>query len=150
MKAGWVQARLGGIVGAFCEEHKLGWVFIKGGYTCFLDDPNRMRRPDISFIHRGRLPGEKLPKGYVSLAPDLAVEIVSHHDVLYDVDRRVQEYLQAGVRRVWVVNPDTCTIRIHRPNPDGTILELREDGELTGDDVLPNFRVPLCRIFPPK
>ena len=149
MEAGWVQLKIGRLIGDYCEEKGLGgWVQVEAPITCFPGDPNKMRRPDVSFIRRGRLPGDRPPKGCASVAPDLAVEVVSPNDLQSEMDRKVQEYLQAGVRRVWVVNPDTRTARIHRP--DGTILELREDNDLSGEDVLPDFRCPVRSLFPPK
>ena len=55
--------------------------------------------------------------------------------------RNFNEYLGAGVRLVWVVNPPTRTVRVHRA--DGTVADLREADELAGEDVLPGFR---CRV----
>lgn len=99
----------------------------------------------MSFIRFGRLPAEQPPEGHIRIAPDLAVEVVSPHDLAYDVDSKVEDYLQADVRLVWVVNPVTRTVRVHRPDGPGTTLRL--DDELTGGDVLPGFRCPLRDIF---
>src|SRR5262249_10914622 len=96
-------------------------------------------------IHAGRLPGDELPDGHVTIPPDLAVEVVSPNDLFYEVDRKVQEYLQAGVRLVWVVNPDCRLGWVHRA--DGSVGCVREQDELTGEDVLPAFRCPLRLIF---
>ena len=148
MEACLVQGELARLLGNHCIEHRAGRMVVESGFTCFPEDPNKMRRPDVAVICPGRLPGDVIPKGYASVAPDLAVEVVSPGDLLYEVERKVREYLQAGVRRVWVVNPDTRTVRIHRP--DGTIQELREDGELTGEEVLPKLRFPVRGIFPPN
>jgi Uma2 family endonuclease len=98
-------------------------------------------------IRKGRLPGERFPEGYVRIAPDLAVEVISPNDLAYEVDDKVEEYLRAGVRLVWVVNPQTRTVRIHRA--DGSIAQRREGEDLTGDDVLPGFVCPLAAVFPP-
>lgn len=148
MEAAGCAAQLSGLLTVHCNARNAGWVFVEGPFTCYPDDPGKMRRPDVAFVRRGRFPGERPPKGCASVAPDLAVEVVSPNDLQSEVDRKVHEYLQAGVKRVWVVNPDVRTVRIHRP--DGTILELREDGELTGEDVLPDFRCPVRSLFPPK
>lgn len=147
-EAAWCATRLARLLDAHCDVHKLGWVMGEAPFTCFPDDPNMMRRPDVAFVRRGRLPGERPPKGAVCVAPDLAVEVVSPSNLQSEVDRKVHEYLQAGVRRVWIVNPDVRIVRIHRP--DGTGLDLREDGELSGEDAVPDFRCPVRSLFPPR
>ena len=66
-------------------------------------------------------------------------------DKFYEVDRKVLEYLEAGVRLVWVVNPDCRHVWVNRH--DGSVQRLREQDELNGEDVLPGFRCPLRLIF---
>lgn len=130
----------------FCRSQSLGWAFPEGtSFQCFPEDPRRVRRADVSYIRFGRLPGEQPPEGHIRMEPDLAVEVVSPNDLAYDVDGKVEDYLGAGVRLVWVVNPATRTVRVHRP--DGPGVTLRADDELTGDDVLPGFRCPVRDLF---
>ena len=94
------------LLGAFCKGHCLGWVFPgECSYQCFPDAPKKVRKPDVSFIRRGRLPGERIPEGHVPIPPDLAAEVISPNDLAYETDKKVEEYLGAGVRLVWVVNP---------------------------------------------
>jgi Uma2 family endonuclease len=82
---------------SFCKEHRLGWVFGSDcGYQCYPDDPTRVRKPDVSFIRMGRLPNEQAPDGHILIAPDVAVEVVSPHDLVYEIETKVQEYLGAG------------------------------------------------------
>lgn len=64
-----------------------------------------IRVPDVSFVAAGRLAGERPPEGFPDLAPDLAVEVLSPDDRSRDVLDKVGEYLQAGVRLVWVIDP---------------------------------------------
>jgi len=109
--------------------------------------PNTVRRPDVSFIRLGRLPREELPKGHCTLAPDLPVKVVSPNELVYELDQKIGEYLEAGVRLVWVVHPDARTVEIHRPDSPGTIL--RENDELSGEDVLPGFRCAVRDLFVP-
>jgi Uma2 family endonuclease len=107
-----------------------------------------VRKPDVSFIRRGRLPDERLPKGHVTIPPDLAVEVLSPNDLADEVDEKVKEYLEAGVLVVWVVFPKTRTVQIHRA--DGPIVKLTETDELSGEEVLPGFRCRVGEIFPPQ
>ena len=86
-------------------------------------------------------------KGHNRIAPDLAVESVSPNDLAYDVDEKVQDWLLAGTRLVWVVNPQTRTIEVHRAQRPGSIF--REGDELDGEDVLPGFRCQVKELFEP-
>ena len=145
--ASWVGGEINRLLGNFCHEHRVGWVFnAEASYQCFSDRPNLVRKPDVSFVRLGRLPKEEIPEGHTGIPPDLAVELVSPKDLFYEVDRKTSEYLQAGVRLVWVANPDTRIVYIYRK--DGSIVGLREADELTGGDVLPGFRCRVRDLFP--
>jgi Uma2 family endonuclease len=78
-------------------------------------------------------------------APDLAVEITSPSNRAPDVQEKVTDYLDAGVRLVWVVDPHTRTVTTHAP--DATARILRQTDTLNGGDVLPGFRLPLAGFF---
>jgi Uma2 family endonuclease len=141
-ESSYVGTRLSFFITRFCEDHPLGWVFgADNGYQCFPDRPNLVRRPDVSFVRLGRYPDNKLPEGYSTIPPDLAVEVISPNDLAYEIEEKVAEYLHAGVRLVWVVRPKSRTVLVHRA--DGTIQALREDDELDGEGVIPGFR---CRV----
>ena len=148
LESSWVNGRLLARLDRFSEEHALGWVFnAENGYQCFPQDPGRVRRPDVSFIRFGRLPGERLPEGWARIAPDLAIEVVSPNDTAYELDEKIEEYREAGVSLVWVINPKSRAVRVHRK--DGSVSYFREGEELSGEDVVPGFRCPLREIFPP-
>ena len=68
------------------------------------------------------------------------------NDTAYEIARKVQEYLGADVQLVWVVYPEQCMVEIYRA--DGSIALLKEKDDLTGEDVVPGFRVPVRDIFP--
>jgi len=131
---------------AFCEEHRLGRAWPADcGYQCFPDAPGLVRRPDVSFIRLGRLPGERVPAGPIRIAPDLAAEVLSPDDLDYETDQKIEQYLAAGVPLVWVLNPESRTILIYRA--DGTIHGLRVQDELSGEDVIPGFRCRVGELF---
>jgi Uma2 family endonuclease len=148
MLSSWVGSQVNRILGDFVVRNDLGWVFMADNlYRCF-SDPGKFRKPDVSFIRRERMTWEQLGQGYATIPPDLAVEVTSPNDLLHEVEEKVQEYLDAGVRLVWVVNPDLRAVRVHRPN--GTITGLRERDELSGEDVVPGFGCAVSAIFPPR
>jgi len=142
----YVATEINSLVRNFVREHKLGIVLQSDcGYQCFAEDANRVRKPDGSFIRVGRITREELSQGYIRVAPDLVIEVVSPHDTKYEVDVKIEELLAAGVRLVWVLNPETGTIDVHRL--DGTVGKLHQRDELSGEDVLPGFSCSVGLLF---
>jgi Uma2 family endonuclease len=145
----WVAGRLHRFIDIFVDDQELGWAWAADqGYACFPNSPRKVRFPDVSFVLKHRLTEGLTSEGFIFVPPDLAVEVVSPNDLAYEVESKVLEYLNAGVKLVWVIHPETRTAYIYRG--DGSGLWLREDGELSGEDVLPGFRCRLTSIFPAK
>ncbi len=132
----------------YLETNPLGKVLgADGGYRCFPHRPRLVRKPDVSFVRLARLPGERIPKGDITIPPDLAVEVVSPNDLYNEVDVKVSEYLDAGVPLVWVVNPEARSGCVY--GPDGSARGLRDADEIDGGDVLPGFRCRVADFLPP-
>lgn len=110
--------------------------------------PDLVRKPDVSFIRLGRLAGETIPKGWITITPDLAVEVVSPNDTVDKLDEKIQEYQKVGVPLIWVIYPNSRTVRIHRI--DATESLLHEHEELSGEEIIPGFRCSVAGIFPPR
>lgn len=108
-------------------------------------DPDSVRGPDVLFVSRGRWPHDQAPEGFLEVAPDLAVEVLSPHDVWKDVLEKVSEYLDAGVREVWVVDPELKTVQVFRPDAPPRILGSPD--VLESADVLPGFSCPVADFF---
>lgn len=105
-----------------------------------------VRIPDISFISWDRLPGRKLPKKPIPrLNIDLAVEVLSKANTKAEMDRKLREYLDAGARLVWYVEPKKRLVRVFTSEGRPTIL--RDGDVLDGGAVLPGFALPLTRLF---
>ncbi len=86
--------------------------------------PDTVRGPDLYLIQRKRLPDGHVIPGFLEIPPDLCVEVVSPHDLWKDVIAKVDEYLQAGVLEVWVIEPDERKIYVYRPDgPPRTFSE---------------------------
>ncbi|HEX5082836.1 MAG TPA: Uma2 family endonuclease [Blastocatellia bacterium] len=103
------------------------------------------RIPDVAFVLAERIPSDGMPEGVVDFPPDLAVEIISPNDVHDKVCEKVLEYLEAGVRQVWLVSQKLRSITIFRSLTDVQIFT--EDNELVSEDLLPGFRCSLKEVF---
>jgi Uma2 family endonuclease len=122
-----------------------GRSFVEATYRCFPHAPAMVRRPDVSFIAHSRLAAYQWGQGHLTIAPDLAVEVVSPNDEVLELDRKINDYFRAGVRRVWVINPEQQTLRVHRA--PGDLSELIGDADVSDDQLLPGFRCPLPGLF---
>lgn len=106
-------------------------------------------RPDVAFISFDRWPQTRgIPRSNAwPVVPDLAVEVVSPNDDMRNVIERVGTYFDVGVRLVWLVVPGRDLVYVHTSLTQVRMLARGED--LTGDPVVPGFRLPLANLFPP-
>lgn len=142
-----IAAGITGILHNHCRGHNLGWVLASElGYCCFPWKPGRIRRADVSFIRADRLTEDQLSEGFCSIPPDLAVEVVSPNDLVDKLDEKVDDYLRAGVRRVWVVRPAVRAVQVFRDDRSETWLWA--GNEVSGEDVIPGFRCKVDDFFP--
>lgn len=142
---GAVVLRIAGPLWQYVESERLGVVLAAETGFRLETDPDTVRAPDVSFVRRDRLPAGSLPTAFWTGAPDLAVEVLSPNDRVVEVDRKIADWLSAGASAVWVVNPRSQTIAIHRP--DTTLRTLSVHDTLDGEDVVPGFRLPVADIF---
>ncbi len=101
---------------------------------------------NLAFIETARLSAIGR-RGYAALAPDLAAEIVSPDDRPGELLGKVGEWLDAGTRLVWVLDPERGQARVYRA--DGGVAIVDASGSLDGEDVLPGFTCPLPEVFEP-
>ncbi|MXV72968.1 Uma2 family endonuclease [Candidatus Poribacteria bacterium] len=128
------------LLASHVRENKLGRLYIVET-TFQLGD--RVVKPDIGFVSTERLSEDKL-KGF-SVAPDLAIEIVSPTDKHYDATEKALAYLKAGTRLVWVIEPVAKTVMVYRSPTNISLLTY--DDILTGEDVVEGFTCPVAQLF---
>lgn len=135
---------LGSLLVPFIRARGLGRVV--GTDTGFIlsTNPDRVRALDIGFLSRERWPGP-LPKKFIPIAPDLAVEVVSPGDTASEIQEKVIEYLQAGTRLVWVLYPSNRTVNVFPTDGAPRLLDIH--GVLDGGDVLPGFQLSVRELF---
>lgn len=136
---------LGALLHSYASQHKLGQVFAaETGFKIHID-PDTVRAPDVAFVAQEHIPPTGVPRGYWELAPDLVVEVVSPNDSAADVQDKIEEWLNSGVRSVWVVYPDTQTIHVYCSLKQIRIL--KQGDTLDGGDVLPGFSCVVEKVF---
>lgn len=126
-------------------DRQLGRVYIDETAFVLSRDRAIVLCPDIAYVSAERLPPRSERRGFLDLAPDLAVEIVSPSDRMGQVNEKVAEHLREGVRLVWVVEPRALQVTVHRSDQEARTL--LQDDVIDGADVLPGFRLYVDRIF---
>lgn len=136
---------LGWHLTGYVRAQRLGKTYAAETGFMLARDPDTVRAPDVSFVRADRLPQGPSPDGYLDFAPDLAVEVVSPSDRLRAVTQKAMDYLDAGVRAVWLIHPGHRTVTIYYS--DRVAHTLSEADTLDGGDVVPGFRLPVAQIF---
>lgn len=140
---GAIALALGAELYAYVKANKLGLVYAAETGFKLESNPDTVLAPDVSFIARERV--GQISKKYREGAPDLAVEVISPNESPSKIEKKVGQWLQLGARVVWVVNSQSRSVTVYRP--DGTINVLSESDELTGDDVVPGFKISVSDVF---
>jgi Uma2 family endonuclease len=131
-------------MGTFVEANQLGTVCCNDTGFITERDPDTVRGADVAFWSKERLP--HVPKGYIEVLPDLAVEVVSPDDHFSRVQKKVIHYLTRGVRLLWVVDPEDRSITVYRP--DKPLRILSESDTLSGEEILPGFTCRVADLLP--
>jgi len=129
---------------AFADQRGLGTVL--GSDLLYVLPSGNRRGPDVSFIAAARVTPETRAQVFPKMAPDLAVEVLSPSDRPRRVLDRVGEYLESGVRLVWVIDPQKRRAVAYRSLTE--LSEILASGTLDGVDVLPSFQCPLADLLP--
>lgn len=129
---------------AYVEENDLGVVAAPDGMMRLA--AGLVRMPDVSVVLWERLPGRRIPSEPIpTLAPDLAVEVLSASNTTGEIARKMAEYFAAGCRCAWAVDPAARSVRVYRSAADSTLLT--GDNLVTAPTVLPAFSVSVSETF---
>lgn len=136
-------------LGIWNRQTKLGEAFDSS--TIFVLPNGARRSPDVSWIKLDRWNNLTLKEkqGFPPLAPDFVIELVSPSDLknqrYEDLQEKMQEYLDNGVRLGWLIEPLAKTVEVYRIGQQVEILNNPQT--LSGEDILPGFVLDLSEIF---
>lgn len=145
MGHGHLAGRIYGKFFVYLEKNPIGLPFVDNvGYrlhskTIFV--------PDVSFVSQERL---IIPLPRISpVAPDLAIEVLSPSNTFKEILFKIESYLRYGTKMVWIVYPEDEIVDVWRTMPDGSLNKrtFKKEDTLSGEDVLPNFNLPVSDIF---
>ena len=135
---------LAAMLRAFVKPRNLGIVSGPDGMLRLF--PGLVRIPDVAFASWDRIPGRKIPLEPIpDLSPELVVEVLSQSNTEAEMQRKLREYFDSGVRLVWLIDPRQRLVRVFS---DGMVTATLTAGDaLTADDILSGFRLPLEELF---
>ncbi len=143
-KHGAVANRLAVLITNHVEANDLGRVYAAETGFWIEVDPDTVRAPDVAFVSNARLPQDD-PDGYARFIPDLVVEVLSPSDRARKVQEKIRDWIDAGVRLVWVVDPKKQLVQTYRE--EGSQTTVAGDQTLEAEPVLPGFRCSLAEVF---
>lgn len=141
----WIGIEIGSALHTYVKPLRLGKVSGSDAGFVLAEDPLPLRAPDVSFVRTERLPPNHHDGGFLHVAPDLAVEVISQFDRRAAVLRKAVFWLEAGVSVVWVVAPASQTGTVIGTDRDPRTLTV--DETLDGGSIVPGFTLPLRDIF---
>ena len=144
-KHGLVSGNIFGLLRSHVRLHRLGICFADSTGYILPNLPNTVRAPDASFVRTDRLPAGGVSDGFLLLAPDLAIEVLSPSESVMSVSEKLDDYFAAGTRAVWVIDPDARSVTVHELG--AAPVATGNDDTLRGGSVLPAFACDVAELF---
>ena len=132
-------------IGIHVRDRNLGRVFAAETGFLLRRRPDTVRAPDVAFVAAERLGTEEMPAGFLELAPDLVVEVVSPGDSAGAVRNKILDWLETGARLVWVVYAEKRSVVAHRQDDEPETFS--EDDTLSGVPVLSDFTIRVRELL---
>lgn len=137
--------RISLLLGKHVETHQLGVVFAAETGFRIANDPDTVLAPDVSFVNQKRYAELEDELGYLPLAPDLVVEVVSPSDRFSRVEAKALAWLDAGCKLVLIVDPEAETLHSYRSRNQ---IQIFENGELVDcADAVTGWTLSVADVF---
>ena len=111
------------------------------------DSNDAVRSPDVSWISLSKWNSlsKEQKRTFAPIDPDFVLELMSPSDDLDDVQLKMKEYINCGVRLGWLINPDARQVEIYRQGKNKEVLDNPQT--LSGEDIMPELIVDLSEIL---
>lgn len=133
------------LLDAHCRPRGLGRVLTGEAGVIVTRGPDTVRGADVVFISYGRLPRDAADDGFLQVPPELVIEVLAKDTSWEKMEQKVAEYLDFGVELVWVLDPQTLTLRAYRQGVPPDLL--RDTDTVTADPHVPGFATPVKAFF---
>ncbi len=153
--SGEIGVRFSTLLGTWVYNHNLGRVLDSS--TGFRMPNGDLLSPDVSFVSRERL--KQNPRTYLSVIPQLIVEIKSSRDRIHELEEKIALFLSQSVQVGILIDPDTHIVRVYRfeglsknagdGEPIPQVTTLRDGDTLTIPELFPGLEIPITSLWPP-
>ena len=141
---GRIECRIGFALELFVQPKQLGWVVVGEVGIYIRRNPDTVRAADVAFLSRQRV-SEEPSEGFLEVAPEVVVEIMSPSDRWQNVQQKIEEYFAVDVHQVWVVEPDNQRVLVYG---SPTSLHKFESGDvIKGEGILEGFTLSVTELF---
>jgi Uma2 family endonuclease len=121
-----------------------GYVLSNDTGVVLEESPGTVVGPDVAYcVEESKY--EEVESDWVDTPPVLTVEVVSPTDRMSEVNEKIAEYLKAGVKVVWLADPESKTLTVYRADRGHAVLKIGDD--LLGGDELPGFTCKVADFF---
>jgi len=125
------------------------WALANGGRvfgssTAFTLPNSAVRSPDAAWISEERIASvsKKEFKKFTRICPDFVIEVRSASDSLKPIQEKMEEYMENGALLGFLIDPVKQKAWIYRKNSTPELVE-GFSGNLSGENVMPGFELPL-------
>ncbi len=147
--AGGQHGRIAMRIGSMLEQHvrtnQLGEVFAAETGFLLSTDPDTVRAPDAAFVSTANFEGLDAVRGFLPIAPDLVIEVVSPSDTSSNVEEKANSWIHFGVRLELVVDPAIQSIRAYREQ--STIAAIISGNQVDASDVVEGWMFAVDDVF---
>jgi Uma2 family endonuclease len=153
--SGAIGARFIALLSIWVFSHNQGQILDSS--TGFRLPNGDLLSPDISFVSRERL--KQIPRTYLSVVPELVVEIKSSRDRVRELEEKIALFLSQGVQVGILIDPDTHTVSIFHSGglnnhadtgePVSRVTTLGDGDMLTIPELFPGWEIPVASLWPP-
>ncbi|HJX27948.1 MAG TPA: Uma2 family endonuclease [Thermoanaerobaculia bacterium] len=141
---GYYEGAIGIPLGNYARESGQGRVLFGEVGIWTRRSPDTVRGADLVFISHDRYARRDLG-GFLDIAPELVIEVLSPDDRRGEVMEKLEEYLAMGVDVVWIVDPKHRYVLAYRSRME--VERFEEWDVLTEEEILPGFSLPVAEIF---
>jgi Uma2 family endonuclease len=142
----WIGGKVYARLDAYLQRHPSGLGLpADAGYALWPLRAAHVRKPDVSYLSFERLGATRPPDGWITVPPDLAIEVVSPNDPASDLETKITELLEAGVDLIWVIQPEVAATYVHRR--DRSVVRVPAHELLDAGPLLPGFSLRLADIL---
>ncbi len=141
----FITSNVSALLTLYVKGHKLGRALTGDPGFILRRNPDTVRAPDIAFLSTERAARVTRWRGYLEVPPDLVVEVISPSNTAAEVQSKVHDWLEFGVRLVWLIYPETRSVQVVKSLQER--LDLTEAAVLDGYDIIPGFSAQVSELF---